>query len=104
MLTIKRRYGVAGAPEIIQARALSDNGGYVDATGIYDGSESLTCQLWPGDDRSETTTLPATWFDASAGQIKVEFPLAAMATLEVTWYDVMLRLTDSSADLAAFRL
>lgn len=106
ILTFTRRQGVAGASETIQVTTLSDTGKYVPLLSKYDGTEALSCVLWPGDDQAVTTTLPATWDATSAplGQVDVAFPLDAMTSLEVTWYDGMLRLADGSADLAAFRL
>lgn len=104
MLTFTKRQGVSGGSEVVQIQTASANGGYTPLVNKYTGTEALSCVLWPGDDQVMTTTLSATWSDAPNGKVSIAFPLATMTTLDVTWYDAMLKLADGSADLAAFRL
>lgn len=106
MLTITKRQGVSGGTEVVQVQTESDDGGFVPQINVYDGSETLACVLWPGDDQAVTATLPATWDETSAplGKATIAFPLDVMTALEPSWYDAMLSIADGSADLAAFRL
>jgi hypothetical protein len=104
MLEFRRRKGVAGATETVQLQTLSASGGFTPALNVYDGSESLECDLWPGDDRSVVGSLPMTWNDAPNALVDIAFPLDVMTALDVTWYSGMGKLADGSADLIEFRL
>lgn len=104
MIEFRKRLGVAGASEAVQLKTESANGGFVDLTNKYDGTEAITCTIWPGDDREVTTTLPVTWDSGPLGQIRIAFPQATMATLEATWYSGLVTLADLTAELAEFRV
>lgn len=103
MLTFTKRQGIADA-EALQLVTTTDAGGYTNLINKYTGSEALLCELWPGDDRAVTTTLPATWVSGPLGQVRITFRQATMATLEATWYSGLLTLADASEALAEFRV
>jgi hypothetical protein len=103
MLTFSKRQGMADA-EVLQLMTATDSGGYAKLTDKYDGSEELLCVLWPGDDRSITTTLPASWDDGPLGKVRIEFPADVTTTLEPTWYGGLLSLASDSTLLAEFRV
>lgn len=103
MLTFTKRQGSAGV-EVVQVVTEDGKGGYTPLVDKYVGDEDLVCILWPGDDRSTTTTLAATWDDGPAGKVRVAFPADATAALDATWYSGLLSLASDSTALADFRL
>jgi hypothetical protein len=94
-----KRFGVAGATETVQIR---DGRGDALTTppGNFTGSETFACTIWPGDDRTATTTLPAAWLSYEDGTVDVTFPLATMQALAVGFYQWELKLSDGSVDCA----
>ena len=95
MIKWVKRYGVAGPAETVQ---LADSNG--DPYTAGDSGWTFVCNVWPGDDRATTTTLPAVWDDAAAGTIAVSFPLATMQALDVGFYNVEIKKSDGSLDCA----
>ncbi len=104
MLEIQRMSGLAGSTETIQLQRRSSTGAYVADSGTYTGDESLTCVVWPGEDRAASATLPASWNDGPTGKISIEFPLDVMGDLAIGRYQGVVQLADSSTLLAAFAL
>ena len=94
-----KRYGVAGATETVQLR---DGRGEALTTppATFTGAEAFTCNVWPGDDRAVTATLPAAWNDYEAGTVDVLFPLSTMQALDVGFYQWELVASDGSLDAA----
>jgi hypothetical protein len=95
MIKWLKRYGVAGSTEIVQIR---------DGRGQpYTGGEvgwTFLCRVWPGDNRTVTSTLPAVWDTYTLGMVQVSFPLATMQALSVGFYSWELARADVSLDLA----
>lgn len=102
MLVFKKSLGVAGSTEILQLMRASAGGGYEPYTDGFDGSESLLCEIWPGEDRSAIAELPATWHDAQGGKVALDFPRSTIDELAVGTYSGSLYLADRSAHLAVF--
>lgn len=95
MIKWTKRFGVAGSTETVTIR---DARGNAYTSGAADWT--FTCNVWPGDDRTVTTTLPAAWNTYTAGTIDVTFPLATMQALSVGFYQWELKRSDGSLDLA----
>ena len=104
MDTIVQRQGVGGSPVSLQVQRRAAKGGFEPAANLFDGSEPIQCVLWAGDDRAQATTLPCSWLDAASGTVKVQFPAATMAGLDVGWYQALVERTDLSQSLVAFRV
>lgn len=95
MIKWTKRFGVAGGTETVTLR---DGRGNVFADGLV--GWTFTCNVWPGDDRTVTTTLPAAWNTYAAGTVDVTFPLATMQTLAVDFYNWELKTADGAVDCA----
>lgn len=96
-----KRYGVAGATETVTVR--DGRGAALGADAGLTG-KTLLCNVWPGDDRTVTTTLPASWNDVSVPNFDVTFPKATMEALDVGFYAVEIKASDGSVDIAAGEL
>lgn len=104
--------GVDGSPEYILVQSENAaSGGYGPAVGQFDGTEVLLCEVWPGSDRAVVATLPVAWFNAQTGEtnppadwtrLKIEFPAASLADLEIGRYLVDVTADDKDKHLARF--
>lgn len=95
--------GVAGSTETIVIQTRSTGGGNTPYTNVFT-DEPLVCEIWPGEDRASSATLPASWNSGPAGKIDLAFPLDVMTDLEPGLYNGAVLLADSSTLLAAFAL
>jgi len=110
MLTIQVAKGVDGSPVRFRIMAPDRNGGYSPAAGMLDGTEPLTCEVWPGSDRAVVATLPAelagpdddTPFDTNDPHALTQFPRASFDALDAGTYRARTQLADLSALLVEF--
>lgn len=83
-----------------QSLFLSD--GITPFTG-YVGTETFTCQLWPGGGEAAITPgLSATWLSAPAGTYVLTAPAATTANLAPGIYRVLVEITSATATRPGF--
>lgn len=109
MLTLDPKFaGVAGSPDAIEVNGPDTAGGGIGpAAGVFDGTEPLVCQVWPGGTSPAVAAPPVAWaspFDASVPTLVVSWPVATVALLAPGWWRGRVSLADLSANLAEFRV
>jgi hypothetical protein len=73
-------------------------------TAVFDGTESLVCQCWSGEDQAVAFTLPVIWDTPLEGTIKIQVPGATSASQDVGLYQGLVKIADGSEALVRFTL
>lgn len=104
MLTFTVTKGVLNSPQVIAIIGPAELGGVSVAAGQFDDAPALTCTLWPGDDRASVGTLAATWHDAPAALVRIDFTQATIDALETGWVKSIVTLASTGLVIAEFEI
>lgn len=112
MLTLDPKYlAVAGSDDVLDLVGPGEQpGSLAPVSEGFDGTEPLTCVLWPGGESAPVAYPPVAWgdgdgvFDPARPCVRVSWPLAGVVDqLRVGWWSGRVALADLSCHLIEFR-
>jgi hypothetical protein len=74
----------------------------LEVTGVYAGTETLTAQVWPGDDREPQATPAAAWISGTLGTVRITFTGDDTEALDLGISRVRLLITDGADQYPAW--
>lgn len=89
---------IQGTQAVYQIALLDANG---DPITSYTASDSLSAEVWPGDDQSTIFTPSVEWIDATAGTLKLSFATADTSSIDPGKYKAVVYITVAGQDPVA---